>query len=70
MRKAALFTALAGILLALVAYFANETGFIDIKTFFKLGFVGLALMMLAAAYFIFSSLKEMTRETEFFRRIL
>lgn len=70
MRKAALLTALAGVLLALVAYIANEIGLMDIKTFFKLGFIGLAMMIVAAAYFLFSSLRDMTRETDFFRRIL
>ncbi|MET7000025.1 hypothetical protein [Chitinophaga defluvii] len=70
MRKAAIFTALAGVLLALVTYIASEIGLMDVRTFFKLGFIGLAMMILAAAYFLFSSLREMTRETDFFRRIL
>lgn len=70
MKRLALITALAGITIAILAYLANAAGLLDVKPFFKMGFVGLGLMIISAAYFLVTFLVEWARERDFFRRIL
>lgn len=70
MKKTALITAVTGALIALLSYAAHEAGMVGVKTFFKISFVGLGLMILAAIYFLFTFVAEWVRETDFFRRIL
>ncbi|HEU4555863.1 MAG TPA: hypothetical protein VFS25_23665 [Chitinophaga sp.] len=70
MKKFALTILIAGVLLALFTYAANAANLLGIKTFFKLGFFALGLMILSAAYFLVSFLVEWAKETDFFKRVL
>lgn len=70
MKKTALISILVGALIALLSYVAAETGFLGVKAFFKIGFTGLGVMILAAGYFMISFLLEWAKDTEFFKKIL
>lgn len=70
MKKTALISLMVGASIALLSYAAEATGLLDIKAFFKIGFTGLGLMILAAGYFMTSFLVEWARETDFFKKIL
>lgn len=59
-----------GALTALLSYAAEIAGILTVKSFFKIGFMGLGLMTIAAAYFLVAMLVEWAKETDFFRRIL
>jgi hypothetical protein len=70
MKKTALITAVTGALIALLSYAAHESGMVGVKTFFKISFAGLGLMILAAVYFLVTFVVEWAKENDFFRRIL
>ncbi|KAA2240805.1 hypothetical protein F0L74_32230 [Chitinophaga agrisoli] len=70
MKKTALFILVAGILIAVLTYIANLTDLIGVKSFFKLGFLALTLMVISAGYFLISSVLEWAKETEFFKKVL
>lgn len=70
MKKTALISLLVGALIAILSYIATEAGLLGVKAFFKIGFTGLGLMILAAGYFMISFLLEWAKDTEFFKKIL
>ncbi|GAA0525837.1 hypothetical protein [Chitinophaga japonensis] len=70
MKKTALISLLVGALIAILSYIATEANLLGVKTFFKIGFTGLGLMILAAGYFMISFLLEWAKDTEFFKKIL
>ncbi len=55
MKKLAIIAAALGIFIALSAFIAGANSFIDIKTFFRLGLGGIALMLFSSVYFLVSS---------------
>lgn len=69
MKKLAVITAFTGALLAVLAYFGSEMHLIGIKAFFQMGLVSLSMLIISAAYFLISSIREWAAETEFFKRI-
>ena len=70
MKRTVVITLVVGALIALLSYAAGETGILGVKAYFKIGFTGLGLMILAAGYFMISFLVEWAKETDFFKKIL
>ena len=69
MKITALICLVAGVLIALFTYIAIAADFVDVKVFFKLGFMALGLMVISAGYFLISFLLEWAKEMELFKGI-